>query len=572
MIDTLINVPRHMKLFGATLAMAALAAALLTVFFTAGPTQAQSEAYADPHPCGPGFDQFYPLPEFPVDSVDSGNYAIFDAYYDLDADDPHRPTEEGQPWAGLLSLNFCPPEVEEEVVLDDFGDPTGEIIRTRHESHIDIDTTVFHVDQQVQHTLTNEEVEAYDFFKLDEDDNDPATQDSAVGQTVYWLRVGDDPNTSTEEQASDLQFSFSTALFDDIHWYRTDGQGNSVAPFWYEIEAERELGIHPKEYGHFYVFDDSEPPSDDAKEAICNTRISDTCKIYMEPGDYRKLQWVFTKTGTYEIEVHLNAHVRQERPEHLPQGEKWHPASEETLVSSEVKKYTFYVGGDLTLNEEPMFWVERSVDEYAEGNSNIGNEVGGPIKVTQGDNDPLYFDLSGRGHSHFDVAADANGHAQITVADGAVLDYEVRSSYDLVLNVSDRKDRAGKPELYPSVDHTLAVRISIEDVTEPKGVTIRASENPIDTGETLQVWASVGDLPQGANFFKFVWYENNPAQNGDPAYTHTNESTVGSQDYTHDSAGTRMYRVVAEYSDAPVENDESNHLTVEWVHPGQGGN
>ena len=96
----------------AVAALAVIAAALLAVVFTAGPTQAQSEEYADPKPCGPGFDEFYDLPEFPVDQVAEGHYAVFDAYYDLDSDEPHRPTEEGEAWAGLMSLNFCPPELE----------------------------------------------------------------------------------------------------------------------------------------------------------------------------------------------------------------------------------------------------------------------------------------------------------------------------------------------------------------------------------------------------------------------------------------------------------------------------
>jgi len=68
-----------LKLAGAALVLAIIAVVALTMTLTAGTTQAQSTTYDSPHPCGPGFDEFYDLPESPVDQVDSGHFALFDA-------------------------------------------------------------------------------------------------------------------------------------------------------------------------------------------------------------------------------------------------------------------------------------------------------------------------------------------------------------------------------------------------------------------------------------------------------------------------------------------------------------
>ncbi len=538
----LTTIPRRFKLFGATLAMAALAAALLTVFFTAGPTQAQSEAYEDPKPCGPGFDEFYDLPVNPHDEVDSGHYAIFDAYYDLDADEPHRPTKDGEAWAGLLSLNFCTPTLE---VRDD----DGNITTTRKASNVDIDKTVFHVDQ-VTHTLTTDEAAAYPFL-------------GDAGDQVFWLRVGDDPNTSATEQTSALQLSFSTALFDPDYW---DLEG-SEHPFWYEVEAERELGIHPREYGHIYVFDDSDVPEGETKAAIWDSGVSDTGKFDMEAGVYRDdLQWVFTKTGTYELSVHLNGHVRKAPPEDLPEGEKWHPASEENVVTSQVKKYIFHVG-PLTLNEQPMFQVERSIRE----NSHHGAHVGTPVQVAPGDYDPLDYVLSGPGHTNFTVERAVDEHsgtqvgAQIKVADGAHLDYELRASYDLALSVSDGKDREDNADA--SVDHTIAVHIEVTDVPDADDVGLRLTANPETQAvqQAVTLTATPHNVPEGQEGYildHYAWVDSDGSvQTGSNTY----------QKFLYEKGTRDIYAELQYQFGGHTYTVRSNTVRVTWSYPQPSG-
>ena len=124
-------------------------------------------------------------------------------------------------------------------------------------------------------------------------------------------------------------------------------------------------------------------------------------------------------------------------------------------------------------NVAPMFIVAESVPE----NSPPGTVVGDPVAVQEPDDgDTLTFGLTGDGAGNFAASADANGNAQITVADGAHLNYEHKRSYDLVLTVSDGKDASGNAD--PAVDHNIGVQISLEDVDETVTATVQVTKHP----------------------------------------------------------------------------------------------
>ena len=145
-----------------------------------------------------------------------------------------------------------------------------------------------------------------------------------------------------------------------------------------------------------------------------------------------------------------------------------------------MRRYTFHVG-DLTVNEAPMFEVTRSVPE----NSNAGTNVGAPICAEDIDDDTLCFNLHGDGaEENFTIhgatgtetcgsltAANRSGDnpicAQIQVKEGASLDYETTASYDLTLQVSDRKDHESNSDgQHTCIDNSIAVAIDVTDEAE----------------------------------------------------------------------------------------------------------
>ena len=159
-------------------------------------------------------------------------------------------------------------------------------------------------------------------------------------------------------------------------------------------------------------------------------------------------------------------------------------------------------------NAAPMFRVTRSVAE----NSAAGTSVGDPVEVADPNSgDTLTFSLTGEGAGNFTASA-VSGGAQIAVADGANIDYEVKSEYELVLGVSDGKDAKGNAD--PSVDHTIGALIKLEDVEGDPSLAISASALSLKKGEHVTLTATPSNLPEGHGALTYRWIETNT----DPRY------------------------------------------------------
>ena len=106
-MNTHTTAPRHFRLYGAVLAMAALLITLLAVTLTAGPAMAEepknAEKYDKPYPCSEEVEPDAHTTEI----ARHGYYAVFDGFWDYEV--------------GHLSNNFCPPKVTETIVEDDEG-------------------------------------------------------------------------------------------------------------------------------------------------------------------------------------------------------------------------------------------------------------------------------------------------------------------------------------------------------------------------------------------------------------------------------------------------------------------
>ena len=152
-------------------------------------------------------------------------------------------------------------------------------------------------------------------------------------------------------------------------------------------------------------------------------------------------------------------------------------------------------------NTDPMFRVMRSVPE----NSPAGTKVGDPVGVKDPNpDDTLTFTLTGEGADQF-AASSVAGGVQIEVADGANLNYEVKPTYELVLEVSDGKDAKGNAD--SSVDHTIGVLIKLEDIDEGPVLAISASSLSVKKGESVILTATPSGLPEGHGTLTYRWTE-----------------------------------------------------------------
>ena len=482
------------------------------------------------------------MPDDPDATITSGHYAVFDGYWDFDDK--------------TLELNLCPPAVEHtmETRIDpDTEEETQVEVSTRTASNVDIQQTVIHINgSDFEHTLTAADVEKYDFFKVGDGD-DADSLDDAIGQTVWWLKV-DDPSTEDVDEDSALAMGYSAALFESQYWYLDDGTRSTegLEPLQYEFEVIREPGIPADEQGHVFAFDDSDPAVGEDKTADWDSSEVDANALRLFPGNYHHFQWAFTKPGTYEISVQLKGHVRT-KDDPRPDGAAadWEPISEKSVETSEVGRYVFQIGA-LDLNKEPAFVVERSVEEHSANNTLVGD----PIPVYQGDDDDLTFTLSGPGHSVFSAEADADGNAQIKVADSAHLDHEARSEYRLTLGVRDNKDHESNTDA--SVDSLISVKINVTNMPERSvaensaGNTLVGDAIEVDNADASTVYTLSG---HGHGLFSVSRNSDNDAQIAVAADAIINYEDAPSYVLTlhADTAGTEDVRVAITVTDDPNE-------------------
>ena len=246
----------------------------------------------------------------------------------------------------------------------------------------------------------------------------------------------------------------------------------------YKFEVERHP-TNPGDEPHLFAYE--APKDSDAKQdPVWDSSEAGKGEMLLSPGEFRALQWVFTKPGTYLLWVHLLGEVKKPGVE-----ENWKPISANDTETSEVYRYTFQVGSTLNETEPPIFGVNRSVAENSFG----GTKVGDPIPVYNAEAPVLYYALTGPGHSNFELASSTSTepHAvQIVVADDATLDYEdeEKRSYELFLTVTDRVDHEDNFDPYP--DDVLIVRINLED-REP-GLKLHSDRgNVLAVGETTNL-------------------------------------------------------------------------------------
>ena len=90
-------------------------------------------------------------------------------------------------------------------------------------------------------------------------------------------------------------------------------------------------------------------------------------------------------------------------------------------------------------NAEPTFDEGASATRTVTENSTAGTNAGNAVAATDSDNDTLTYSLSGADASSFTIDS-SNG--QIRTVSGIIYNFEVKSSYNVTVNVHDGKDIA----------------------------------------------------------------------------------------------------------------------------------
>ena len=113
--------------------------------------------------------------------------------------------------------------------------------------------------------------------------------------------------------------------------------------------------------------------------------------------------------------------------------------------------------------EAPVFTGTSTTREVPE-NSLAGTDVGAPVAAIDDAGDTPAYSLTGTDAASFDIVATTG---QIRTKSGVDYDHETKSSYSVVVNVSDGLDADGNTETTATIDDSIAVTITVKDLNEP---------------------------------------------------------------------------------------------------------
>ncbi len=160
--------------------------------------------------------------------------------------------------------------------------------------------------------------------------------------------------------------------------------------------------------------------------------------------------------------------------------------------------------------------ITRAVEEDIAA----GARVGGTVAARDPDGDALTYSLSGS--DLFDIDPATGG---ISVAAGAVLDYETAQSHTVTVGVTDGEDDDGNPETEPAIDDTVEVVITVYDVHEPPAKPDKPLVAPSsgDPAASLEVsWTA----PDNSGQPPITDYQVRHRKNGDKYKDDWTEQTV----------------------------------------------
>ena len=121
---------------------------------------------------------------------------------------------------------------------------------------------------------------------------------------------------------------------------------------------------------------------------------------------------------------------------------------------------------------------------------NTDGEIGDPLEATDFNNDTLYYSLSGAGAASFEINQNTG---QLLTASNTLLDFERKRSYRFTVEVSDRADQHGDPDMV--IDDRQNVTITVTNVNEAPKITGDAAPS-VEEDSNSAVASYTGDDPE----------------------------------------------------------------------------
>ena len=203
--------------------------------------------------------------------------------------------------------------------------------------------------------------------------------------------------------------------------------------------------------------------------------------------------------------------------------------------------------------------AERSVAENV-----VSGAVGAAVAAVDAEGDVVWHSVAAVDASDAAAAALAAfgrdfvvdaASGQVTVRPGALLDFEARSSYVVLIEATDREDAAGLAESAPyTVDDTVTLTITVDNVDEAG--TVEVSGSPT-AGQTLT--AALSDPDGSVSVTGWAWSRSSSASSG-----FADIAGAVSASYEVQDADEGMYlRATADYGDGHGAGKSASGVTAD---------
>ena len=190
-------------------------------------------------------------------------------------------------------------------------------------------------------------------------------------------------------------------------------------------------------------------------------------------------------------------------------------------------------------NSAPTFTEGATATRNVDENTAAYQNIGAPIAATDSDTDDrLTYSIKNARTSPFTIVR-STGQLQV----GQPLDHETKSSYEVVIQVTDSEDADGIFENPAVIDDTITVTITVNNVEEAESVSLSWKQPQVSTPIT----ASLTDL-DGINPGQTWQWASSGSQSG--AYTPLSGHGATSATYTPQSRDAdKWLRATASYTD-----------------------